>query len=228
MRKYAPLALAALLVLLEGCAPRYRWAVGIRFDPVVVAHERLEGKRVGVFVASGDLGQRMRLEALFKKHLRACSGMAVLSSATDIYPWLVGKKTVSERIKVLQSRADYLLVVEPRVGVAESKLYIPPSYKTTGSFTYDPYLQGGSFSYTTRQRGGETITLLKPYGNFTLVLVSLKPRDREKPIKWMAAASARGNAFARVPDLFELLAYKTAHAWVEEGLCNAARGERTP
>ena len=225
MRTYIPLALVALLVLLEGCAPRYQWAVGIRFTPVVVDHERLEGKRVGIFVASSDFGQRMRLEALFEKHLKACSGVRFLSSATDIYPWLVGLKTESERIKALQDRVDYLLVVEPRVGVAESKLYIPPTYTTTGSYTYNPYLQGGSFSYTTRKRGGETITLLKPYGDFTLMLLSLRPQDEEKPIKWMAAASAGGNAFARVSDLFELLAYKTANAWVEQDLCGAAKGE---
>lgn len=222
MRKQAILALLGVLVLLGGCAPRYRWAVDIRFDPVTIEHERLDGKRVGVFVVSDDLGQRMRLEAIFRRHLQECSQVIVLSTATDIYPWLVGKKTDSERVKALRSRADYLLVVEPRLGVTKDSVYIPPSYRTTGSYSYNPYLQSGSFDFTTKQRGGETITFLKPYGSFTLTFISLKPQDQERPIKWLAAASARGNAFARVSDLFELLAYKTARAWTEAGMCSAA------
>ena len=219
MKKYTTLVLLGMLALLAGCAPRYRWAVDIRFDPVVVQPTQLEGKRVGVFIVSSDLGQQIRLETIFRKHLQKCSNVTLLSASTDIYPWLAGKGTDQERVETIRGLVDYLLVVESSVGVNSSTVYIPPSYNTTGSYSYNPYLRSGSFSYTTKQQGGETVTLFKPYGNFALKLVSFREQDSERPIMWMAGASAGGNAFAEVQDLFELLAYKTVKAWAEAGMC---------
>jgi len=161
----------------------------------------------------------MKTEAIFKKHLSQCSNLQVITLGSEVLPMLLGVKAKEKQDEILRERLDYLLIVEPKVGVSKDEVYIPPTYKTRGSYTYNPYWGSGSFQATTVQSGGYAIPILKPYGSFSLTLTSLVG-DKEGSVPvWLAGAQARGNGFARVDDLFELLAFRTVRSWSESEMC---------